>query len=147
VGGGRGCYIYCQPGSCSTEYLGFQHGAVAIMVTLRRVGCFIGAGVVAAASASSLPRVNSPRSQSATRAVAAMDPRISSFVQSLALPTAQAAFLHGKSWDASTLTSAACAGLKLVLGEAKVDTKPVDFTLVDDNWLVSIVTGPLLPIL
>jgi hypothetical protein len=131
------------------------------MVTLRRVGCFIGAGVVAAASASSLPRVNSPRSQSATRAVAAMDPRISSFVQSLALPTAQAdavakvfnddlnvaAFLHGKSWDASTLTSAACAGLKLVLGEAKVDTKPVDFTLVDDNWLVSIVTGPLLPIL
>jgi hypothetical protein len=85
-----------------------------------------------------------------------MDPQISSFVQSLALPTAQtdavanvfsddsnvAAFLHGKPWDASTLANAGCAALKKILGEGKVDTKPVNTTIVDENWSVFMFLEP-----
>jgi hypothetical protein len=84
---------------------------------------------------------------------------IPSFVRSLDLPDEQAIavlnvfsdyptvdeFLIGKSEDSSMLTSAACAVLKLILGEAKVNSKPANATLTDDNWLVSIVLG-LLPL-
>lgn len=128
------------------------------MVALRRIGCLVGAGVIAVASASSPPRVNLPCSPSASRAVAAMDPQITSFARSLAVPTAQAdavtnilsddfnvaAFLQGKSWDAKILTYTACTALKLVLGEVKVDTKPVDSALIDGSWSVPILLQPFL---
>jgi hypothetical protein len=84
---------------------------------------------------------------------------IPSLVRSLDLPDGQAnavlnvfsdyptvdEFLTGKSEDSSMLTSAACAVLKLILGETKVNSKPVNATLTDDNWLVSIMLG-LLPL-
>ncbi|CAN9482313.1 unnamed protein product [Alternaria alternata] len=73
---------------------------------------------------------------------------IPSLVRSLDLPDGQAnavlnvfsdyptidEFLTGKSEDGSMLTSAACAVLKLILGETKVNSKPVNATLTDDNW-------------
>jgi hypothetical protein len=84
---------------------------------------------------------------------------ISSFVHSLDLPDEQAIAvlnvfsdyptvnrsLTGKSEDSSMLTSAACAILKLILGETKINSKPANATLTDDNWLVSIVLE-LLPL-
>lgn len=136
-----------------------SYGAVDIMVTLRCIGRFVGAGVIAASSASFLPRVDSPRPQSTTDASLAMDGSvpspIPSLVRSLDLPDEQASavfdvfsdyptvdeFLTGKSADGSMLTSAACAVLKLVLGEAKVDTTPVNTTLTQENWLVSVASG------
>jgi hypothetical protein len=108
---------------------------------------------MAAASTSSLPRINSIRPQTITRAVTAMDLWICSFVRSLALLIAQAeavsnefrddlnvvAFLYGIYWDASTLSSTACAVLKLALGVTNLHEKPADITVKDDNWSVSIV--------
>jgi hypothetical protein len=84
---------------------------------------------------------------------------ISSFVHSLDLPDEQAIAvlnvfsdyptvnrsLTGKSEDSSMLTSAACAILKLILAETKINSKPANATLTDDNWLVSIVLE-LLPL-
>lgn len=119
-------------------------------LALRCLRYLIGTTAIATALASSLPQVNSSRYQSATRAVTAMDPHIYSFIRSLDLPNAQAdavanvfsdnlniaAFLHGKPYESSMLTSAAQAALKLVLGDVKVETKPVDTTIVDDNWSV-----------
>jgi len=77
-----------------------------------------------------------------------MNPRISSFVSPLPIPTAQAdtvanifsnnsnvaAFLHEKSWDASALTIAACAALKLILGDNKVF---IDCAHSPENWQVT----------
>lgn len=78
-----------------------------------------------------------------------MESQMTTFVQSLAITPAQAdavkkplnndsnvaAYLHGKTWDATKLTQAACIALKFVLGDKKkVDTKPVDAALVDENW-------------
>lgn len=141
----------------------YDYGAVNIMVTLHCIGYFIGASVIAATSASFLPRVDSPRSQLTTDALVAMNHSmpspIPSLVRSLDLPDGQAnavlnvfsdypaidEFLTGKSEDGSMLTSAACAVLKLILGETKVNSKPVNATLTDDNWLVSIMLG-LLPL-
>jgi hypothetical protein len=141
----------------------YDYGAVDIMVTLHCIGYFIGASVIAATSASFLPRVDSPRSQLTTDALVAMNhpmpSPIPSLVRSLDLPDGQAnavlnvfsdyptvnEFLTGESEDGSMLTSAACAVLKLILGETKVNSKPVNATLTDDNWLVSIMLG-LLPL-
>jgi hypothetical protein len=137
---------------------GFQYGAVAIMAALRRISCLIGVGVLTDASAMSLPHANTPGPQSASRAVAIMDPQIMSFARSLAVSTSQvdavtkvlsddfnvAAFLQGKSWDAKILTSTACTVLKLVLEEVKVDTKPVDSAPINDNWFVPILLEPFL---
>ncbi|KAL1792962.1 hypothetical protein ACET3X_009469 [Alternaria dauci] len=81
---------------------------------------------------------------------------IPSLVRSLDLPDEQASavldvfsdyptvdeFLTGKSADGSMLTSAACAVLKLVLGEAKVDTTPVNTTLTQENWSQSCWKSP-----
>jgi hypothetical protein len=119
----------------------------AIMVAFRLIGCVF-TGFIAATCASPQPNTNSPRSAPALCARAATDTQITTFVQSLAIPTAQAsaitkvlgadtnlaAFLQGKTWDAQKLTQTACAALKLVLGDSKVDTKPVDSALVDENW-------------
>jgi hypothetical protein len=128
------------------------------MVALRRISCFIGVGVVTVASALSLPRDNTPCPQSASRTVAIMNPQIVSFTRSLTIPNSQvdavtkvlsddfnvAAFLQGKSWDVKLLTSTACTALKLVLGEIKVDTKPADSALTDDNWSAPILLEPFL---
>lgn len=81
-----------------------------------------------------------------------MDPRISNLISSLAVPTAQAeaianifsddlnlaAFLHGRSWDTSSLTNTACAVLKLILGETKVVT---DSAHSSENWSVHSLLG------
>ncbi|KAF2688556.1 FAD linked oxidase-like protein [Lentithecium fluviatile CBS 122367] len=77
-----------------------------------------------------------------------MEPQIQSFVDSLAVPATQAesvervlnkdpnvaAFLKGESWAAAALTATACASLKVILGEGKVDTKPVNQATANENW-------------
>ncbi|EAT87581.1 hypothetical protein SNOG_05190 [Parastagonospora nodorum SN15] len=87
-----------------------------------------------------------------------MDPRISNLISSLAVPTAQAeaianifsddlnlaAFLHGRSWDTSSLTNTACAVLKLILGETKVVT---DSAHSSENWSQTCWNSPTCTIL
>lgn len=79
-----------------------------------------------------------------------MGDQINTFVGSLDVPVTQAhsvantlekdanvaAFIAGKHSDPAVLATTACVSLKLVLGESKVDTKPVVQAIVDENWLV-----------
>ncbi|KAH3948470.1 hypothetical protein HBI56_121770 [Parastagonospora nodorum] len=87
-----------------------------------------------------------------------MDPRVSDFISSLAVPTAQAeaiasifsddlnlaAFLHGRSSDTSSLTNTACAVLKLILGETEVVT---DSAYSSENWSQTCWNSPTCTIL
>jgi hypothetical protein len=103
-----------------------------------------------------LPSIASPSgdvsiySSLMSRAVPVMGDHINTFVGSLDVPATQArsvastleedanvaAFIAGKHCDPAALATTACVSLKLVLGEGKVDTKPVDRAIVDENWLV-----------
>lgn len=103
-----------------------------------------------------LPSIASPSGDTSiysslkSRAVAVMGDQINTFVGSLDVPATQArsvasvlekdanvaAFIAGKHWDPAALATTACVSLKFVLGEEKVDTKPVDQAIVDENWLV-----------
>jgi hypothetical protein len=77
--------------------------------------------------------------------------KITTFVESLALPVAQADSvarsliadinamnncLQGKHLTPEFLAQAASYTLRLVLGEGKVDTRPVHSGIVDANWSV-----------
>lgn len=117
------------------------------MVSLRRTVCLLGyTNSLAFALASLLPR----QSSTGTGLRDIMDPQITSFVSSLAVPTPQAkavsetlktdsnlaSFLQGKDWIASALTATACQSLQLILGSSKVDTMPVDQAKAHENWFV-----------
>ena len=94
----------------------------------------------------------------AAAASATTDPQITTFVTSIPVPTPQVAavssalqsdpnvslLLKGQPFVQAAITTVACEVLKLILGSAKVDTKPVDTSLVELNWLVYIpATHPL----
>lgn len=77
--------------------------------------------------------------------------KITTFVESLALPTAQTDSvaraliadinavnncLQGKPWTPEFLAQAASYTLRLVLGEGKVDTRPDHSGIINANWSV-----------
>ena len=126
------------------------------MVSFRLIGCVLSAHMVANTVGSYIPRdvvVDRAAAASATT-----DPQITTFVTSIPVPTPQVAavssalqsdpnvslLLKGQPFVQAAITTVACEVLKLILGSAKVDTKPVDTSLVELNWLVYIpATQPL----
>lgn len=80
--------------------------------------------------------------------------KIATFVQTLDLPAAQADSvaraliadvnavnncLHGKPWTPDFLAQAASYTLRLLLGEGKIDTRPVHSGIADSNWSVPLI--------
>jgi hypothetical protein len=80
-----------------------------------------------------------------------MESSIQKFIDSLAVPATQIDSVHGILSNANVATSlngtgiatqestsTACELLSLLLGETKVDTKPVDQATANENWSVFI---------
>ncbi|KAF2744284.1 Glucooligosaccharide oxidase [Sporormia fimetaria CBS 119925] len=120
------------------------------MVLIQLLGCIASSNVILGATAYAIAAADVPTTRFAESRLLkrALDPQISTFVESLAVPSPQAeaaqtslnadpsvtAFLQTGEWIASALTKAACQSLRLILGDSKVDTTPVSPAVIQENW-------------